>query len=250
VTQLQSKTRPRLVYLPGIDGTGRLLYRQKRLDDEYDVRCVSYPQDQPNTYAELAALGEAALEPEGGIVLAESFGGAVALTLALKRPDLVRRLVLVNTFAYFPRRPLISLLAFLGKYFPRSPGSPWTRILRGRLFFPPDTSQQEQDIWWDHTADVPMWAYGMRFGMLAKIDLRARLPEIDIPTIVFVSPNDRVVPPPAGRLLAKRLPKARLIEMPAGHAAMIQPDVDIAAFLAEPAPSKSTVISFVGNGSP
>ena len=40
------------------------------------------------------------------VILAESFGGAVALTLALARPDLVGRLVLVNTFAHFPARPL------------------------------------------------------------------------------------------------------------------------------------------------
>src|SRR5262249_8719095 len=77
---LQGKTRSRLVYLPGIDGTGRLLFRQRRLFEEYDVRCVGYPQDRPSTYAELAALGEEQLLPEGGIVLAESFGGAVALT--------------------------------------------------------------------------------------------------------------------------------------------------------------------------
>src|SRR5579862_1201839 len=103
--------RPRLVYLPGIDGTGRLLFRQRRLLEEYDVRCVSYPQDRPCTYSELAELGAEQLRPDGGIVLAESFGGGVALTLALARPDLVRRMVLVNTFAWFPRRPLIQLLA-------------------------------------------------------------------------------------------------------------------------------------------
>jgi len=228
---LQAKTRSRLVYLPGIDGTGRLLFRQRRLFEEYDVRCVGYPQDRPSTYAELAALGEEQLLPEGGIVLAESFGGAVALTLALKRPELVKRIVLVNTFAYFPRKPLIAMLACVGKFLPQCAGARWTRRLRGSLFFPPGTPQAEQDAWWERTADVPMSAYGMRFAMIAKLDLRPRLPEITIPTTVFVAPNDRVVPPPAGRLLAKRLPNANLIEISAGHAAPIQPDVDIAQWL-------------------
>ncbi|MCE9530500.1 MAG: alpha/beta hydrolase [Planctomycetes bacterium] len=227
-----SKTRPRLVYLPGIDGTGRLLHRQFRLHEEYDVRCVSYPQDRPNTYEELAKLGEAQLEPNGGIVLAESFGGAVALTLALRRPDLVKRLVLVNTFAWFPRRPLINLISILGPFLPRRPAVSWTRGIRGLFFFPPGIPQAFQDEWWDLTSDVPMWAYGMRFGLIADIDLRRELPSIRIPTIVFVSPNDRVVPPPAGRLLAKLLPDARLIERRAGHAAMIHPEVDIAEMLA------------------
>ena len=225
---LHGKTR--LVYLPGIDGTGRLLHRQPGLFEEYDVRCVNYPQLQPNTYEELVALGEAELG-DGGIVLAESFGGAVALMLALKRPELVRRLVLVNTFAFYPRRPLIRLLAILGRYLPKRPSSVWTRGLRGILFFPPNTSQSEQDAWWDLTADVPMWTYGMRMALLANMDLRSRLNEIRCPSIVFVAPNDRIVPPPAGRLLAKRLTNVRLIEMPLGHAAMIHPSLDVADWL-------------------
>ncbi len=232
-TNRHSKTRPRLVYLPGIDGTGRLLHRQPRLSEEYDVRRVCYPQDRPNTYDALAELGEAELPAEGGVVVAESFGGAVALTLALRRPDLVRRLVLVNTFAWYPRQPLIQLLAAGGRYLPRRPGPTWSRNLRGRLFFPPNTPQTEQDAWWRLTADVPLWAYGMRTGLIARLDLRPRLGEIQVPTIVFVSPNDRIVPPPAGRLLAKRIPNARLMEKTAGHAALIHPEVDLARMLAE-----------------
>lgn len=227
----QPKRRPRLVYLPGIDGTGRLLHRQTRLFERYDVRCINYPQDRPSTYSDLVALSESALAPSGGIVLAESFGGAVALLLALKRPDLVTRLALVNTFAYFPRRPLIALLAAAGAFLPCRPVAAWTRGLRGRFFFPPGTPKAEQDDWWERTADVPMSAYGMRLALLATIDLRPRLSEIRVPAVVFVSPNDHIVPPPAGRLLARRLPNARLIERPAGHAALIQPGVDVAAWL-------------------
>jgi pimeloyl-ACP methyl ester carboxylesterase len=228
---LHGKTR--LVYLPGIDGTGRLLHRQQRLFREYDVRCVSYPQYQPNTYEELVALGEEQLDSQGGIVLAESFGVAVALMLALKRPERVQRLVLVNGFACFPRKPLIHLLAALGRFLPKRPSATRTRGMRGILFFPPDTPQPEQDAWWDLTADVPMWAYGMRVALVAKMDLRRRLSEIRCPTTVFVAPNDRIVPPPAGRLIARHIPGAALIEMPLSHAAMIHPAVDVASWLAD-----------------
>ncbi len=229
--KLHAKTR--LVYLPGIDGTGRLLHRQQRLFQEYDVRCVNYTQDRPNTYEELVELGEEQLGQEGAIVLAESFGGAVAFMLALKCPERVHQLVLVNTFAYYPRRPLIHLLAFLGRFPPRRPCAVWTRGLRGILFFPPGTSKAEQDAWWELTADVPMWTYGMRCRLLAKLDLRHRLQEIQCPTTIFVAPNDRIVPPPAGRLIAKLLPNARLIEKPLGHVAMIHPDVDVAQWLCQ-----------------
>jgi pimeloyl-ACP methyl ester carboxylesterase len=225
--------RPPLLYLPGLDGTGRLLHRQPRLWDEFDVRCARYPDTPPSTYEELADAG-ARLLGGPGVVLAESFGGGVALELALRRPELVSRLVLVNTFAYFPRRVLIRLAAMLGAWLPAKPSHPMTRGLRGRFFFAPEIPERERTAWWDRTAEVPMSAFGWRIRLIAALDLRARLAEINTPALVVVAPNDRVVPLEAGRLLVAKLPNARTIEMPVGHAAMIHPRIDIAALLADP----------------
>lgn len=223
-----------VVYLPGIDGTGRLLYRQERLDAEFAVRCVSYPQDDSHTYADLVRLGVRALEETGpGVVLAESFGGAVALMVALERPDLVRRLVLVNTFARYPRRLFIDAAGLVGPWLPMKPSHPATRALRGLFFFGPGIPKEEQSAWWDRTADVPLRVYGHRMRLLRDIDLLPRLGDVQAPAVVFTSPNDWVVPAPAGRLLAKRLPRAKLVALSAGHAAMIDPRVDVAAWLAD-----------------
>ncbi len=221
-----------VVYLPGIDGTGRLLHRQYGLRDRFTLRCASYPQDDQHSYADLVAIGIRHLEETGpAVVLAESFGGAVALMVALARPDLIRRLVLVNTFAHYPRRFSIDLLTLIGRWLPNRPSPHATRGFRGLFFFGRGVPKAEQDAWWDLTADLPMSVYGYRFGLLANLDLRPRLPEIDIPTLVFTAPNDWVVPATAGRLLAKRLPRAKLIAIPTGHAAMIDPRVDVAAWL-------------------
>ena len=221
-----------VVYLPGIDGTGRLLYRQERLNAEFAVRCVSYPQDDSHTYADLVRLGVRAIEETGpGVVLAESFGGAVALMVALARPDLVRRLVLVNTFARYPRRLFIDAAGLVGPWLPMKPSHPATRSLRGLFFFGPGISKDDQSAWWDRTADVPLRVYGHRMRLLRDIDLLPRLGDVQAPAVVFTSPNDWVVPAPAGRLLAKRLPRAKLVALSAGHAAMIDPRVDVAAWL-------------------
>jgi pimeloyl-ACP methyl ester carboxylesterase len=226
--------RSPVVYLPGIDGTGRLLYRQDRLNAEFAVRCVSYPQDDRHTYVDLVSLGIRALEETGpAVVLAESFGGAVALLVALERPDLVRRLVLVNTFARYPRRFFIDMAGLFGPWLPMKPGHPATRPFRGFFFFGPEIPKAARDAFWEQTKDVPMRAYGHRCRLLRDMDLLPRLGEVRAPAVVFVSPNDWVVPAPAGRLLAKRLPRAKLIEVAAGHAAMIDPRVDVAAWLKE-----------------
>jgi pimeloyl-ACP methyl ester carboxylesterase len=221
-----------VVYLPGIDGTGRLLHRQPGLRDRYALSCVSYPQDARHTYRDLVTLGLRRLEETGpAVVLAESFGGAVALMASLERPQLVRRLVLVNTFAHYPRRFFIDLLGLVGPWLPDRPPHPATRSLRGLFFFGRGVPKAEQNAWWALTADVPMRVYGHRFRLLAALDLRTRLREIDIPAVVFASPDDWVVPAPAGRTLARRLPRARLIEIQAGHAAMIDPRLNIAGLL-------------------
>jgi pimeloyl-ACP methyl ester carboxylesterase len=229
--------RQALIYLPGLDGTGRLLHRQPRLFEEYEVQAVAYPQYKPATYEELADLAEAALAGNPGrrpgVVLAESFGGAVALTLALRRPALVERLVLVNTFAFYPRRAIISLMAWLGPFLPPRPSNPATRGLRGQFFFAPEISASERDEWWQRTADVPMSAFGHRFPIIERLDLRPRLSEIHIPALVLTATNDRIVAPLAGRALACGLPCSRLVQMPVGHAALIHPRVDIAQLLAQ-----------------
>jgi pimeloyl-ACP methyl ester carboxylesterase len=229
-----------LLYLPGLDGTARLLHRQPGLHAAYDVVCQAYPQDGPHTYDSLTNLAVAALEarctPEQprAVVLSESFGGAVALMLALKRPELIERLVLVNTYAYFPRRRLIRLVADLAPLLPARPGSPLTRPVRGMFFFAPEIATAERTAWWERTADVPLRTYGHRTRLIVRLDLRPHLHKITLPALVVVAPNDRVVPPSAGRELARLLPNAKLLEMRVGHAAMIHPKLDVARLLREP----------------
>jgi pimeloyl-ACP methyl ester carboxylesterase len=239
-------SQPTLIYLPGLDATGRLLHRQPALHDEYQVLCESYPQDRVITYEELAATAATHLEEASAdrpaVVLAESFGGAVALTLALARPELIERLVLVNTFAYFPARVRVTVANWLGRYFPNRPSPPWTRAFRAPFFFSSDVPPAERQAWWDRTAGVPASAFGRRIAMLHAIDLRPRLREINIPTLVLAAPDDRVVPCRAGRELARLLPQAHLIEPRVGHAALVHPTVNIAEILANPAywPEKMT----------
>lgn len=229
--------RQALLFLPGIDGTGRLLRFQPRVFEEYEVDCVAYPQDQATTYRELAQLGIEALEGSPGrlpgVIVTESFGGGVALILTSQRPDLVERLVLINTFAYFPRRSIINLLNWLAPFLPARPNHSATRCIRDRLFFAPEVAADRRDAWWNAVDDVPMSTYGLRFQMIAGLDVRPILPAIDKPALVLAAANDRVVRPTGGRFLARRLPRARLLQSPVGHAAFVHPRVDVVRWLAD-----------------
>jgi len=228
-----SDERPPLIYLPGLDGTGRLLHRQPQLFERYRVDCRSYPQDRRTTYDELAADTLEAIRRLGGraILLAESFGGAVALRVARDRPEAVERLVLVNTFARHPQRLLMRLAAWLSRDAPDKPAHPATRIWRGQFFFARDISAAERQVWWTRTPGVSMLAQARRIRMIATLDMLADLPKIRTPALVVAATDDWVVPPIAGRVLAKGLPNAKLVEVRAGHAALIHPSVNIAELL-------------------
>jgi pimeloyl-ACP methyl ester carboxylesterase len=218
-----------------MDGTGRLLHRQPQLHEAYRVCCLAMPQDAVHTYSDLANQVIEALQQQGpSILLAESFGGAVALLAALERPDLVQRLLLVNTFAYYPRQAFVQLCAGLGSWLPARPGHPATRPLRGFFFFSPEVSAAEREQWWERTADVPMHVFGRRIRLIAGLDLRPRLHEIHTPTLVIAGRHDRLVHPSAGHTLARRLPNARLLRPRVAHAALIHPLINVAELLREP----------------
>lgn len=224
-----------LVYLPGLDGTGRLLHRQPDLFERFDVLCESYPQDRPQTYEELADTAAKHLRErhpdQSAIILAESFGGAVAITFALRHRELVDRMVLVNTFVRFRGRIRIRLASFFGRFLPKKPSHPATRPIRSRFFFSKEIPKEERDEWWDRTADVPMRAFGYRLRLISGLDLRSEAAEVDCPCLVIAAPDDRVVSPKSGRQLAEMLPNATLIEPRAGHGAMVHPAVNIAELL-------------------
>lgn len=227
-------TDPRevVVYLPGLDGTGRLLFQQPALLDRFDVRPASYPQDREATLEELAGLVPTLASGSPCTVLAESFGSLVALKAALDHPSVIRRMVLVNPFARRPRflSRLIPLLS------PRSsrPAPAWSRPLRGAYFFHSSLPSDVRAAWWDLTSDVPLTAQLRRLRLANSANLMPHLPCINTPTLVVVSTNDRVVPPARGRELARCLPHSRLLEIRAGHAALAHPSVNAANWIVDP----------------
>src|SRR5439155_19195710 len=83
-----------LVLVPGLNGTGELFYRQiPSLRQAYRVATYALRDDAPTLDAladDLARVIEAVAPVERrAMIVGESFGGAVALTRALKHPERV-----------------------------------------------------------------------------------------------------------------------------------------------------------------
>jgi len=96
--------RPLLLYVPGMDCTGQGIrtHLPGLSASGYDVRCVCIPTDDRSSWQQLVQkllpLVQAEVKGVHGsrhlTVFGESFGGCLAIRLALAAPDLVSQLVL------------------------------------------------------------------------------------------------------------------------------------------------------------
>lgn len=103
---------PLFIFLPGMDGTGQLLKTQTEgLETGFDVRCLAIPPTDLTSWEELAAQvvsltrAELAKAPNRPVYLCgESFGGCLAIKVALHSPELFNRIILINPASAFKQK--------------------------------------------------------------------------------------------------------------------------------------------------
>src|SRR4051812_31279883 len=95
-----------------MEGTGKMLYRQ--IDElSRDHKVITFPLRQEGSYGIRRLIDdiEWILSDSNSVnvtVLAESFGGLVAMAAAIERPGVFRRMILLNTFPRFAQRAKIT----------------------------------------------------------------------------------------------------------------------------------------------
>ena len=147
----------------------------------------------------LAALAVAVMDAAGldaPDVLGFSHGGAVAQQLAYDHPDRVRRLVLAATSCGVGATPGSGRAGLRGLRTPEA--SPWARA-------------DAMGLLW-HSVAISNWSSIPFLGAIAT------------PTLVVCGSHDRIVAPANSRVLARRIPGAALVLVPAGHN-LQRPDV-------------------------
>lgn len=155
-------------------------------------------------------------------VVGLSLGGAVAMQLALAHPEAVRSLTLVNTFAklhsgssgLFRKLVRIAFVA-LGRM---DRVGQW---VAAGLFPGPDQELLRQAAA-ERITSNPRGAYLRAIWAATRFDIRDRLHEINIPTLVVAGELDKTVSMDAKKELASNIPDARLVVIPdSGHATPI-----------------------------
>jgi pimeloyl-ACP methyl ester carboxylesterase len=229
---------PPIVLVPGIDGTALLFYRQQPLlAAHFDVIAFPLPTDAPDamTMTTLAGdLGDLVEEvsDRGAILVAESFGGALSMSLALSRPDLVAGLVIVNSFPHLDQRIKLQLAPRLLRLVPWG-AMPLVRRYTSDHLHSPHTTAADIAEFRERAKSIDRDSYIRRLEILQSYDIRNRLREIAAPILFLAGDRDRLLPSVRwGRYMHERTRESTLVVLEGyGHVCLINHDLDLTEFV-------------------
>jgi pimeloyl-ACP methyl ester carboxylesterase len=233
---------PLFIYLPGMDGSGQLLRSQlANLAQSFDVRRLSIPVDDLSDWSILVTKLKRLINSElaghhqrSVYVCGESFGGCLAMKLALAAPDLCDRLVLINPASSFRQQAWMRLGANFTQLLP-----PGLYRLSCLALLPFLAALERMAA--EHRDDLlaamqavecrsAMW----RVALLNQFDVtREQLGQIGQPTLVISSGCDRLLPSAIeGKVLTAHLPRATAHLIPdGGHALLLEQQVNLHTIL-------------------
>jgi len=229
---------PLFVYLPGMDGTGQLLRSQiPNLAAAFDVRCLVIPphylsnwQDLANQVASLIATELSQRRSQSVYLCGESFGGCLALKVALTAPHLLHRIILSNP-ATSVSQP--SWLLW---------GSQWLGVLPDNVYhlstltLLPVLSSLNRMIPSNRRSlleamrSLPAKTMHWRVSMLRNFKVHpGELEQLTQPVLILASAADRLWCSLAeAKSLVNYLPNATMSVLPkSGHACLLETDVNL-----------------------
>ncbi len=157
-----------------------------------------------------------------------STGGFVGMRIALRRPEVLKSLVLMNTSA--SKEPAAAkkkydLLIWMVKTFGWGPVIGTAIKTMFHSTFLKDRSRKEQVKEWKNIVKSHNKGAVIKFGqgIFSRDDVLDRLSALEIPCAVIIGEFDAATPPKLGRKIADKIPGAKLYEIKdAGHSTPIE----------------------------
>src|SRR5215831_2114862 len=230
---------PLLIYIAGLDGTGELFYKQApALARSYRVVTFRLRESGRFTYDDLTGDVATIIKETGesrATVVGESFGGTIAMQFAIRFPEMVERLIVVNSFPRFRPRWKIKIAATFASVVP--PQFTWqARRGANRLGLLVDgVNAEDRRRFFQAVRGVKSEGYARRLRLIAELDIENRLSEIQAPTLFIAGTKDPLIKSVReARTMAARAPNAdvKIIDG-AGHACLLGNKVILADLLAE-----------------
>jgi pimeloyl-ACP methyl ester carboxylesterase len=232
------RNAPLFVFLPGMDGTGQLLRAQTAgLEAGFDVRCLAIPPDDLNSWEALAQQVVDLIEQEiagdegrSVYLCGESFGGCLAMKVAVLTPHLFHRLILVNPASSFNRRPWITWGSSLSRYLPEV-----MYQLSSVTFLPLLASfgriaPGDRQALIEAVRSVPQKTSIWRMSLLHQFQIpKSELQQLTQPVLLLASVDDRLFPSiPEAYRLKRTFQNAQVVVLPqSGHTCLLEAEVNL-----------------------
>ena len=236
---LPQPDKPLMVLLPGLDGTGRLFEPQvEALSYYFDLRCLAIPEGNRQGWTDLAQSVVTLIHDEQPrrptYLCGESYGGCLALQVALTAPTLLNRLILVNPASSLRRQIWSRLLIQAAPYAPE-----WFYSISGVFAFPLLVDFARIQRHWQRlfigtvrpiSQDCVNWRLSMLQSFSAAID---QLRQLTVPTALIASGRDRLLPSyKEVEHLKQFLPDAVTYLLPeSGHVCLLEKSVNLTSCL-------------------
>lgn len=221
-----------------MDGTGQLLrWQTADLEVAFDVRCLAIPPDDLSSWDVLTAkvvelvLQEQEKNPHRSVYLCgESFGGCLAIKVAIAAPQMFQRVILVNPASSLAHNPWLRWgaqltdLVPLGLYGVGSTGLlPFLTALHR---IPPAVRQEVARVLRSLPPETDRW----RLSLLREFDVnQIQLHRLTQPVLLVASAHDQLLPSVnEAKYLNNTFPHAQMIVLPkSGHACLLEADVNL-----------------------
>jgi 3-oxoadipate enol-lactonase len=156
-------------------------------------------------------------------VVGISMGGTIALQLALDFPELVDKLVLVNTFSHLrPEKPGVWAYFLLRFLLVHTTGLATQAKAVAKRVFPRPDQEELRRILYNQIMQAHPDGYRATMRALALFDVRHRLAEISALVLVITGSLDTTVPPVSQFEMASKISTARQVVISgAGHAVSV-----------------------------
>ena len=177
---------------------------------------------------DLEAVAEASAWTEPIVVLGISQGGVPAIELAIRHPERVSHLVLYGCYSQgwmmrgdeASRRRFAAMVELIQHGWGRD--NPVFRQLFTSRFIPGGTDEQ---LGWFNDLCLKTTSPQNAARLLearAHVDVRRRLGEVRVPTLVLHARADDVVPLASGRILATEIPGAQFVELDSANHILLE----------------------------
>lgn len=224
-----------IVLVPGLAGSWKLLTPlARRLAREFEVVSYSLRGDRSRGRsgisearrrhadvgghaADLAALiGRLGMERPA--VLGVSFGGAVALELAVEQPGVLGSLIVQGVEERFRTTIGSTIAQLVLERYPLPADSPFLNQFLNFLYGMKPEPGARVDFVADRIWETPQAVMADRLHQLRHFDVSDRLWRVDVPTLVLAGSKDVIVPASRQQRLAQRISGARFATLEgAGH---------------------------------